>query len=106
MPREWGGQGYTWLEQVISQEQLGRSTNALWDVVWRPANVLRHCDDAQRERYLLPEIQGTRRYAYAVTEPGAGSDASRLQTRATRSRAAGGSTARSGSSPPPTSPTT
>jgi alkylation response protein AidB-like acyl-CoA dehydrogenase len=84
MPREWGGQGYTWLEQVISQEQLGRSTNALWDVVWRPANVLRHCDDAQRERYLLPEIQGTRRYAYAVTEPGAGSDASRLQTRALR----------------------
>ena len=84
MPREWGGQGYSWLEQVISQEQLGRSTNALWDVVWRPANVLRHCDDAQRERYLLPEIRGRRRYAYAVTEPGAGSDASRLQTRAAR----------------------
>jgi acyl-CoA dehydrogenase len=84
MPREWGGQGYSWLEQVISQEQLGRSTNALWDVVWRPANVLRHCDEAQRERYLLPEILGERRYAYAVTEPGAGSDASRLQTRATR----------------------
>jgi acyl-CoA dehydrogenase len=84
MPREWGGQGYTWLEQVISQEQLGRSTNALWDVVWRPANVLRHCNEEQRERYLLPEIQGRRRYAYAVTEPGAGSDASRLQTRAVR----------------------
>jgi acyl-CoA dehydrogenase len=86
MPRAWGGQGYTWLEQVICQEQLGRSTNALWDVVWRPANVLRHCNDEQRERYLLPEIQGRRRYAYAVTEPGAGSDASRLQTHARRTR--------------------
>jgi acyl-CoA dehydrogenase len=84
MPRAWGGQGYTWLEQVICQEQLGRSTNALWDVVWRPANVLRHCNDEQRERYLLPEIQGKRRYAYAVTEPTAGSDASTLQTRAVR----------------------
>jgi acyl-CoA dehydrogenase len=84
MPREWGGQGYTWLEQVLSQEQLGRSTNALWDVVWRPANVLRHCNDEQRDRYLLPEILGRRRYAYAVTEPSAGSDASRLQTRAVR----------------------
>jgi acyl-CoA dehydrogenase len=84
MPREWGGQGYSWLEQVISQEQLGRSTNALWDTVWRPANVLRHCNDEQRERYLLPEIMGQRRYAYAVTEPGAGSDASRLATRAVR----------------------
>jgi alkylation response protein AidB-like acyl-CoA dehydrogenase len=84
MPIAWGGQGFSWLEQVISQEQLGRSTNALWDVVWRPANVLRHCNDEQRERYLLPEILGRRRYAYAVTEPGAGSDASRLATRATR----------------------
>ncbi len=88
MPRAWGGQGYTWLEQVICQEQLGRSTNALWDVVWRPANVLRYCNDEQRERYLLPEIQGKRRYAYAVTEPTAGSDAGTLQTRA--SRIAGG----------------
>ena len=98
MPRAWGGQGYTWLEQVICQEQLGRSTNALWDVVWRPANVLRHCNDEQRERYLLPEIQGRRRYAYAVTEPGAGSDASRLaDARARARRAAGASMARSGS---------
>jgi alkylation response protein AidB-like acyl-CoA dehydrogenase len=84
MPAEWGGQGYTCLEQVISQEQLGRSTNALWDVVWRPANVLRHCTEEQRERYLLPEIQGERRYAYAITEPGAGSDPSRLATTARR----------------------
>jgi alkylation response protein AidB-like acyl-CoA dehydrogenase len=84
MPVEWGGQGLSWLAQVISQEQLGRSTNALWDVVWRPANVLRHCNDEQRDRYLIPEIAGDRRYAYAVTEPGAGSDASTLQTRATR----------------------
>jgi acyl-CoA dehydrogenase len=84
MPAEWGGQGMSWLEQVISQEQLGRSTNALWDVVWRPANVLRHTNDEQRERYLLPEIRGERRYAYAVTEPNAGSDASRLETTAER----------------------
>jgi alkylation response protein AidB-like acyl-CoA dehydrogenase len=84
MPAEWGGQGFSCLEQVICQEQLGRSTNALWDVVWRPANVLRHCNDEQRERYLLPEIRGERRYAYAITEPGAGSDPSRLATTARR----------------------
>ena len=84
VPAEWGGQGLSCLEQVISQEQLGRSTNALWDVVWRPANVLEHCNDEQRERYLLPEIRGERRYAYAITEPGAGSDPSRLATTARR----------------------
>jgi acyl-CoA dehydrogenase len=84
MPTEWGGQGLSILEQVLSQEQLGRSTNALWDVVWRPANVLSHCDADQRRDYLLPEIAGDRRHAYAITEAEAGSDPSRLTTTAVR----------------------
>jgi len=41
MPAEWGGQGLSVLDQVIVQEQLGQLTNALWDMVWRPANALR-----------------------------------------------------------------
>ncbi len=61
MPAEWGGQGLSVLDQVIVQEQLGRLTNALWDMVWRPASALRACSDAQRERYLLPGIRGERR---------------------------------------------
>ena len=32
-------------------------------MVWRPANALRACNDAQRERYLLPGIRGERRDA-------------------------------------------
>lgn len=83
-PIEWGGQGFSIFEQVLSQEQLGRATNALWDVPRRPANVLRHCTAAQREEYLLPEIAMRRWHAYAITEPGAGSDPSRLATRAVR----------------------
>ena len=39
MPAEWGGQGLGVLEQVLVQEELGALTNALWDTVWRPANV-------------------------------------------------------------------
>ena len=84
MPREWGGQGFGVLEQVVALEQFGRVTNALWAAVWRPAQVLEHCTDEQRERYLLPEIAGTRRYAYAITEEHAGSDPSKLQTIAAR----------------------
>ena len=57
MPTEWGGQGLSVLEQVIVQERLGQLTNALWDAVWRPANALRHCTPAQRERYLHPRHQ-------------------------------------------------
>ena len=54
MPEEWGGAGLSVLEQVVVQEELGKLTGALWDCVWRPANALRACTPAQRERYLLP----------------------------------------------------
>ena len=84
MPAEWGGQGLGVLDQVIVQEQLGRLTNALWDMVWRPANALRACDDAQRERYLLPGIRGERRDCVAVTERDAGSDPAAIATTAER----------------------
>ena len=76
MATVWGGQGMTIFEQVLSQEQLGRSTNALWDVVWRPANVLKYCTPEQRERFLVPEIEGKRRSCYAITE----ADAAKLQS--------------------------
>lgn len=74
MPAEWGGQGLSVLDQVIVQEQLGHLTNALWDMVWRPANALRACDEGQRERWLLPGVRGERRDCVAVTERDAGSD--------------------------------
>jgi len=88
MPAEWGGQGLRVLEQVIVQEQLGRLTNALWDMVWRPANALRACDEAQRERWLYPGIRGERRDCVAITERDAGSDPSAIAT--TAERAGGG----------------
>jgi acyl-CoA dehydrogenase len=78
MPSEWGGQGLSTFDQVIVQSVLGGLTNALWDLVWRPANALRHCTAAQRERFLVPAINGRRRDCFAVTEPDAGSDPSRI----------------------------
>jgi acyl-CoA dehydrogenase len=84
MPAEWGGQGLGTFDQVIVQSALGRLTNALWDLVWRPANALRHCTAAQRERFLIPAINGRRRDCFAVTEPDAGSDPSRIVSTATR----------------------
>jgi butyryl-CoA dehydrogenase len=50
--------------------------------MWRPANVLVHCTETQRARYLLPYIRGEFRGCYAVTEPAAGSDTTRLGTEA------------------------
>src|SRR5262245_41720796 len=82
MPAEWGGAGLGVLEQAIVQEELGKLTNALWDVVWRPANALRACTPEQRERFLLPAIRGERRDCVAITEPEAGSDPRRIATTA------------------------
>ncbi|KUN09171.1 acyl-CoA dehydrogenase [Streptomyces yokosukanensis] len=84
MPAEWGGAGLTIAEQVTVQEELGRLTGALWDMVWRPANALRFCTPEQRERFLVPVIKGERRDCYAVTERGAGSDPQNIATTATR----------------------
>ncbi|MFF5289838.1 acyl-CoA dehydrogenase family protein [Paractinoplanes globisporus] len=84
MPAEWGGAGLTITEQVIVQEELGKLTGALWDMVWRPANALRFCTPAQREKYLIPTINGERRDCYAVTEAGAGSDPQSIRTTATK----------------------
>jgi butyryl-CoA dehydrogenase len=83
MPEEWGGAGLSVLEQVVVQEELGKLTGALWDCVWRPANALRACTPAQRERYLLPGIRGERRDAVAITEAHAGSDPQAIATTAT-----------------------
>jgi butyryl-CoA dehydrogenase len=84
MPREWGGAGLGTMEQILYHEVLGRLTNALWDTVWRPANALRACTPEQRERYLLPGIQGQRRDAIAVTEEHAGSDPLAMTTTAVK----------------------
>ncbi len=88
MPTEWGGAGLTILEQALVQEELGKLTNALWDVVWRPANALKACTPEQRERYLEPAIRGERRDCYAVSEERAGSDPWAIET--TAERTAGG----------------
>ena len=77
MPVEWGGAGLTLLEQVIVEEEFGKVTNCLWDIPWRPANVLALASPEQRERYLLPILRGERFDAFATTEPDAGSDAGR-----------------------------
>jgi acyl-CoA dehydrogenase len=83
MPADWGAAGLDVLEQAVVQEQLGRLTNALWDTVWRPANPFLASTEEQRRRWVLPGIRGERRDAVAITEAGAGSDPSSIQTTAT-----------------------
>ena len=89
LPVEVGGQGWTMLEQVLVHEQLGQGTGGLWSFIPGAYNALIHCDPEQRRRYLEPSLRGERFGSYAITEPGAGSDARALQSTAVRDAATG-----------------
>jgi acyl-CoA dehydrogenase len=83
-PREDGGQGYDAFEQMLLNEQVGKATGALWNLVNQPASCLRFATPEQREEYLVPTCRAERREAYVITEPGAGSDVRGVRTRADR----------------------
>ena len=79
-----GGQGHDVFEVMLIEEQWGRVTGALWDIPWRPSIPLARGTNEQKERYLRPACLGERRDAYAITEAGAGSDVSMVETTARR----------------------
>jgi acyl-CoA dehydrogenase len=79
-----GGRGLDLFQQTLVQEELGKSTGAWWDVVWRPSIPLKWCTEAQKDQYLRPACRGLRRDCYAITEEAAGSDAAGIVTTAVR----------------------
>jgi acyl-CoA dehydrogenase len=89
LPREVGGQGWSVLDQVVVHEQLGQATGGLWSFIPGAYNALIHADADQRRRYLDPSLRGERFGSYAITEPGAGSDARTLAATAVRDGSTG-----------------
>jgi acyl-CoA dehydrogenase len=83
-PEEYGGMGLGPVMAAILAVEIGR-TFVPFDFGGNADNILYSCDDRQRDRYLLPTIAGERRSCFALTEPGAGSDARNIRTRAVRS---------------------
>jgi alkylation response protein AidB-like acyl-CoA dehydrogenase len=86
MPEEAGGRGLSMLAQVALEEESGKATNGLgFAVVDRgPAELWDIATPEQRERFVAPVLRGEYREAWAVTEPGAGSDVSGLAATAER----------------------
>ena len=86
MPEEAGGGGLSMLGQVALEEESGKATNGLgFAVVDRgPAELWDIATPEQRERFVAPVLRGEFREAWAVTEPGAGSDVSALAATAER----------------------
>jgi len=86
MPPEHGGRGLSMLGQVALEEESGKATNGLgFAVVDRgPRELLEIATPDQAERFVAPVIRGEYREAWALTEPGAGSDLSGLRATAER----------------------
>ena len=80
-PPEYGGMGLSAVMTALLEAELGR-TFVPFSFGGSADNILFHANDEQKQRYLLPTIEGTRKSCFAITEPGAGSDAKAIRTTA------------------------
>jgi acyl-CoA dehydrogenase len=83
MPEALGGGGLSNMDRILCEEQFGHTTDILirraFGNIYEP---ILHCKGVQVERWQRPLIEGTRTCAIAITEPGAGSDAAGIKTKA------------------------
>ena len=85
MPKELGGDGFTMLQQVLVQEQVGRVTNGVAWVIHTPAAWFPAvATEFQKEHWLRPTIRGEAHECYAITEENAGSDVGAIEATARR----------------------
>jgi len=85
-PKEYGGRGATFVEQLIFGQELSRlnlpmGINVLGIIMTGPALMQWGTDD-QKKRYLQPILAADEIWCEGMSEPGAGSDLASIQTRA------------------------
>jgi acyl-CoA dehydrogenase len=88
IPEEYGGAGLGITEAGIILEEINRSggnPGACHAQMYTMGTLLRHGSEEQKRRYLPAIAKGELRLqAFAVTEPNAGSETTRIETRAVR----------------------
>src|SRR5437870_8175163 len=86
IPEEYGGAGLGITEASIILEEINRSggnSAVCYAQMYTMGTLLRHGSEEQKRRYLPAIAQGKLRLqAFAVTEPNAGSETTRIETRA------------------------
>ena len=80
-PEEYGGMGLSAVMTALLEAELGK-TFVPFRFGGAADNILFYANEEQKQRYLLPTISGERRSCFAITEPGAGSDAKAIRTSA------------------------
>lgn len=88
-PEEYGGIGSDYLAYAIAVEELSRvcaSTGVVLSAHTSLASwpIYRFGTEEQKQKYLVPLARGTSIGAYALTEPGSGSDAASMKTTAVK----------------------
>jgi len=88
IPEEYGGGGATLTEASVILEEIaasGGNPSACHAQMYVMGTLLRHGSEAQKQHYLPKIAAGELRLqAFAVTEPGAGSETTRIRTKAER----------------------
>jgi butyryl-CoA dehydrogenase len=87
VPEEWGGAGADTLTHALALEEIAAGDGACSTVMAVHNSVaclpvLNFGTETQKERFLRPLASGEMLGAFALTEPGAGSDAAAIRTRA------------------------
>jgi acyl-CoA dehydrogenase len=88
IPEEYGGAGLGITEASIILEEInysGGNSGACHAQMYTMGTLLRHGSEEQKRRYLPALARGELRLqAFAITEPNAGSETTRIETRAVR----------------------
>ena len=89
VPPEYGGVKTDYLSLMLALEEISRASPALAVIICVHCAlfcypILRFGDEKQKEKYLPKAAKGEILGAFAMTEPGAGSDATNLKTKAVR----------------------
>ncbi len=89
IPEEYGGAGASFLSGVLVMEELARNCGGTALSFGAHAfigayNIYKAASEEQRQRFLPDLCTGKKLAAWALTEPGNGSDAMNLQTRAVK----------------------
>jgi len=87
VPTEWDGAGMDAISYVIAIEELSAACAAVGVIVsvqnsLVEAPLIKFATDEQKEKFLKPLARGEMLGCFALTEPGAGSDAASVKTRA------------------------
>ena len=82
-PERYGGMDLPAVLQSLVWTEVGR-TFVQFRFGGEADNILYYADEAQQAEYLVPTIEGERISCFAITEPGAGSDAANIRLRARR----------------------